>query len=155
MAFASSPSQGGTQTRTTVSTSPQCLTWWKLTAKLEGAGCSHKEQHQEKSSRAIHCALMLVKIQLLDYMTAHLSLEPLQTRDAHRTSRMSSWSEQILKAKIWASLNPLAKFILTSVEPRFSCHLIAKTLGFQHYCIFPRKFYAFLVQSSDKGIYDE
>lgn len=73
---------------------------------------------------------MLVKIHFSEFMTAHLSSEPLQAGDTLRTSRKNSWSGQVLKAKVWALLKPLAKFILTLAEPRFYCHLITKSLGF-------------------------
>lgn len=120
-----------------MSTQLQYLTLWKLIAKLERVGYwPKKNPENRKSSIAIHGTHMLVKIHFSEFMTAHLSSEPLRAGDTFRKSRKSSWSGQILKAKIWALLKPVAKFILTLAEPRFYCHLITKSLGFHYYCLF-------------------
>lgn len=106
----------------------------KNNSKLEGVDCS------QKSGRAIHGIHRLVKIQFSEFMTI-----PFLGASSGRRLSQDIQVEQLVwagsKAKIWTFLKPLAKFILSLAEPRFYCHLITKSFGFQHYCIFfPEQF---------------
>lgn len=101
----------------------------KNNSKLERVDCS------QRVAEPFTTYTDLLKFSFLNSWQ-RLFLEPLQAGGSLRTSRYSSWSGQVLRQKIWTFLKPLAKFILSLVEPRFYCHLITKSLGFQHYCIF-------------------